>query len=39
MLTTWLKFYKLLKITMLNKFFILNGKFYEKCDGVAMGSR
>ena len=31
-------FYKLFKITMFESFFIFNGKFYEKCDGLAMGS-
>ena len=31
-------FYKLLKITMIQLFFTFNGKFYEQCDGVAMGS-
>ena len=31
-------FYKLLKITMFESFFIFDGKFYEQCDGVAMGS-
>ena len=31
-------FYKLLKITMFESFFIFDGKFYEKCDGVAMDS-
>ena len=31
-------FYKLLKITMFGSFFIFDGKFYEQCDGVAMGS-
>ena len=30
-------FYKLLKITMYESFFIFDGKFYEQCDGVAMG--
>ena len=31
-------FYKLPKITMPESFFIFDGKFYEQCDGVAMGS-
>ena len=31
-------FYKLLKITMFESFFIFDGKFYEHCDGVAIGS-
>ena len=31
-------FYKLLKITMFESFFIFGGKFYEQCDGIAMGS-
>ena len=31
-------FYGLLKITMFESFFIFDGKFYEHCDGVAMGS-
>ena len=31
-------FYKLFKITMFESFLIFNGKFYEKCDGLAMGS-
>ena len=31
-------FYKLLKITMFESIFIFDGKFYEQCDGVAMGS-
>ena len=31
-------FYSLLKITMFESFFIFDGKFYEQCDGVAMGS-
>ena len=31
-------FYKLLKITMFKSFFIIDGKFYEQCDGVVMGS-
>ena len=31
-------FYKLLKITMSESFFIFDEKFYEQCDGVAMGS-
>ena len=31
-------FCKLLKITMFGSFFILEGKFYEQCDGIAMGS-
>ena len=30
-------FYKLLKITIFESFFIFDGKFYEQCDGVAMG--
>ena len=30
-------FYSLLKITMFESFFIFDGKFYEQCDGVAMG--
>ena len=29
--------YNLLKITMFESFFIFDGKFYEQCDGVAMG--
>ena len=31
-------FYKLFTITMFESFFIFDGKFYEQCDGVAMGS-
>ena len=31
-------FYTLLKITMFESFFIFNGKFYEQCDDIAMGS-
>ena len=31
-------FYSLLKITMFESFFIFDGKFYEQCNGVAMGS-
>ena len=31
-------FYKLLKITMFESFFIFDRKFYEQSDGVAMGS-
>ena len=31
-------FYKLLKITMFESFFIFHGKFYEQCDDIAMGS-
>ena len=31
-------FYKLLKITMFESFFIFDGKFFEQCDGVAMCS-
>ena len=31
-------FYKLLKITMFKSFYIFHGKFYEQCDGVAIGS-
>ena len=31
-------FYNLHKITMFEWFFIFNGKFYEQCDGVTMGS-
>ena len=31
-------FYKLLKITMFESFFIFDGKFYEQCDAVVMGS-
>ena len=31
-------FYKLLKITMFESLFIFDGKFYEQCHGVAMGS-
>ena len=31
-------FYSLLKIIMFESFFIFDGKFYEQCDGVAMGS-
>ena len=31
-------FYNLLKITMLESFFIFDVKFYEQFDGVAMGS-
>ena len=31
-------FYKLLKITMFESFFIFDGKFYKQCDDVAMGS-
>ena len=30
-------FCKLLKFTMFESFFIFAGKFYEQCDGVAMG--
>ena len=33
---TKISFYKLLKITILESFFIFDGKFYEQCDGVAM---
>ena len=31
-------FYNLLKIAMFESFFIFNGKFYEKCNGVAMAT-
>ena len=31
-------FYSLLKITMSEKYLILDGKFYEQCDSVAMFS-
>ena len=31
-------FYSLLKITMSESFFICDGKFYEQCDGLTMGS-
>ena len=31
-------FSSLLKITMFESLFIFDGKFYEQCDGVAMGS-
>ena len=31
-------FYSLLKVSMFESFFILDGKIYEQCDGVAMGS-
>ena len=31
-------FYKLLKITMFESFFIFDRKFYEQCDGIAIGS-
>ena len=31
-------FYSLLKITMFESFFIFDGKFYEQCNGIAMGS-
>ena len=31
-------FYKLLKIIMFESFFIFDGKIYEQCDGVAIGS-
>ena len=31
-------FYSLLKITMFESFFIFDGKLYEQCDGIAMGS-
>ena len=31
-------FCKLLKITMFELFFIFHGKFYEQCNGIAMGS-
>ena len=35
-------FYKLLKmlelLTMVESFFVFNGKSYEQCDGIAMGS-
>ena len=42
MLAIWLKArfiacYNLLKITMFKSFFVSDGKFYEQCDGVAMG--
>ena len=30
--------YKLVKITMFESFFIFDWKFYEHCDGIAMGS-
>ena len=35
---TKISFYKLLKITMFESFFIFDGNFYEQCYGVAMGS-
>ena len=31
-------FYKVLKITMFESFFIFDRKFYQQCDGVAMSS-
>ena len=31
-------FYSLLKITMFGSLFIFDGKLYEQCDGVGMGS-
>ena len=31
-------FYSLLKITMFESFCIFDGKLYEQCDGIAMGS-
>ena len=31
-------FCSLLKITIFESFFIFDRKFYEQCDGVAMGS-
>ena len=31
-------FYNLLKMTMFQSFFIFNGKLYEQCDGIALGS-
>ena len=31
-------FYNLLKISKFESFFIFDGKFYEQCYGVAMGS-
>ena len=31
-------FYSLLKITMFESVFIFDGKCYEQCDGVVMGS-
>ena len=31
-------FYSLLKVSMFESFFIFDGKIYEQCDGVAMGS-
>ena len=31
-------FYSLLKITMFESFFKFDRKFYEQCDGVAVGS-
>ena len=35
---TKISFYSLLKITMFESFFIFDGKFYQQCDDVAMGS-
>ena len=39
-LAIWLKdhFIACLNITMLESFFIFDGKFYEQCNGVAMVS-
>ena len=31
-------FYDLLQIAMFESYFIFDGKFYEQCDGLAMGS-
>ena len=36
--TSALSFYSLLKITTFKSLFIADGKFYEQCDGVALGS-
>ena len=33
---TKISFYKLLKITMFESFFVFDGKFYEQCNGIAM---
>ena len=31
-------FYMLLEITMFDHIFVFDGKFYEQCDGIEMGS-
>ena len=31
-------FYSLLKITLFESFFMFDGKFYERCNGVVIGS-